>query len=79
MSAYLTDKNIPHYKLYHDNQTIIISLYIEYIMLIAYIICSWEIGFYIRQALPSRPLCNIIPPLERNTRIFPPTCLIKFP
>lgn len=40
MSADLTDKNIPHYKLYHDNQTIIISLYIEYIMLIAYIICS---------------------------------------
>ena len=30
MSAYLTDKNIPHYKLYHNYQPILNSLYIDY-------------------------------------------------
>lgn len=52
-------------KLHHNNQPIFVTFDIEHISLISHIICRWKIDSDIRQILPLRIFCNVIPSFER--------------
>ncbi len=65
MCSYKTNKNMSYSKLYNNHKTILITLNIKNIMLIAHVICCRKIFFDVRQISPYCAFCNVIPLFKR--------------
>ena len=47
MSAHKSDENVTNRELHNHYKTIFVAAYVENIMLVAYIVGSWEVNLYI--------------------------------
>ena len=73
MSADKPDENISDYELNYHHQMVLVATYVEYVVLVAYIFCSREIGLDVRQVLPSGIFSHVIPSLKCS-RDYKATC-----
>ncbi len=78
MSTDKPDEKPSNCKLYHNNQPIVVSPYVEYIMLIAHIIGIRKIHPYVRETPPFGIFHNLIPPLKGNSGVFPSFGFVEF-
>lgn len=77
MSSYPAYENVSHCKLDNNYQTVIVTLDIKYIVLIAHIISCWKIDFYVGKVFPFRFFGNVIPTFKSNLGIFLPFRFVK--
>gem|GEM_PF-2861008 len=52
---------MPDRELYDHNKTIFVAPDVKNIMLISYVVCQRKVNLYIRQVLPLRFFCDVIP------------------
>jgi hypothetical protein len=64
-----TDEDSAYSEFYHYDQSVIIASDIEDIMLVAYIVGSWEILSNLRQIMPLGLLGDVVPSFQRYSRI----------
>lgn len=67
MCAHESYKDVFYCELYDYNQSVPVSSDVEHIVLIAYIVRSWEVVSYVVEAFPCCLFCDFVPSLQCHT------------